>query len=156
MRKKTALITGGSRGIGRAIALDLAAQEWAVAIGYRQNQAAAQATLDAMQQKGGNGLALRADVSDPQAATFLVRQVEKTWGHLDALINTVGPYHRQNFFESSVESWHAMFDHNLHPVFYLCRAAAAGMQERKWGRIINFAVANADQLHSQPNVTAYY
>jgi 3-oxoacyl-[acyl-carrier protein] reductase len=49
-----------------------------------------------------------------------------------------------------------MFDHNLHPVFYLCRAAAPGMQERKWGRIINFAVANADQLHSQPNVTAYY
>jgi 3-oxoacyl-[acyl-carrier protein] reductase len=58
--------------------------------------------------------------------------------------------------EESIEGWHAMFDSNLHPVFYLCRAVATGMIRRSWGRIINFSMVNADQNAGQPFVTAHY
>jgi 3-oxoacyl-[acyl-carrier protein] reductase len=86
----------------------------------------------------------------------LVQKVEKEWGRIDALINAAGPYHRVSLFDETIAGWHEMFDNNLHPVFYLSRAVAAGMKARKWGRIINFSMANADQLVGQPFVTAYY
>ena len=58
--------------------------------------------------------------------------------------------------EESLEGWHEMFDHNLHPVFYLSRLAAAGMMQRRWGRIVSFSMVNADQQVAQPYVTAHY
>ena len=101
-------------------------------------------------------MAEQCDVSDPAAAAALVQKVETAWGRIDALINCAGPYHRVNLLEESVEGWHEMFDNNLHPVFYLSRAVAPGMKQRGWGRIVNFSMANADQLVSQPQVTAHY
>jgi len=154
--RKVALITGGARGIGRTIALDLAERDWAVAICYRKSEKEANETLAAIQQKGAKGLAIRCDVSDHNAATNLVKQVETGWGRIDALINGAGPYHRVNLLDETIAGWHEMFDHNLHPIFYLSRAVAAGMKKRQWGRIINFSMANADQLIGQPFVTAHY
>jgi 3-oxoacyl-[acyl-carrier protein] reductase len=154
--EKVAIITGGSRGIGRTIALNLAEQGWAVAICYRKSETEANATLAAIQEKGARGLAIQCDVSDPKAVTELVQKIEKTWGRIDALINGAGPYHRVNLLDETIAGWHEMFDNNLHPVFYLSRAVAAGMKTRQWGRIINFGMANADQLVGQPFVTAYY
>jgi 3-oxoacyl-[acyl-carrier protein] reductase len=101
-------------------------------------------------------MAEQADVSDPQVAEGLVRRVEKEWGRVDALINCAGPYHRVNLLEETLEGWHAMFNNNLHPVFYMSRAVAPGMKGRKWGRIINFSMANADQMVAQPELTAHY
>lgn len=154
--KKVALITGGARGIGRTVALDLAAREWAVAVCYRKSEKEANETLTAIQQKNADGLAIRCDVSDPVAAADLVKQVEKEWGRIDVLINSAGPYHRVNLLDETIAGWHEMFDHNLHPLFYLSRAVVVGMKERQWGRIINFSMANADQLIGQPFVTAHY
>ncbi|MFQ5846220.1 MAG: SDR family NAD(P)-dependent oxidoreductase [Candidatus Methylomirabilales bacterium] len=156
MKERVALITGGARGIGRAIALRIAESDWSVAICYRESEREAQETVEAIRKKGGQGLAVRADVSDPEAALGLIRQVEKTWGRIDALINCAGPYHRVPLLEETLEGWHAMFGNNLHPVFYLSRLAAPGMIERKWGRIITFGMANADQLVAQPQITAHY
>ena len=156
MKKRVALITGGARGIGRGIALHLADADWAVAICYRTSEREAQGALEAIKKKGGDGLAVRADVSDPEAASGLVHEVEKTWGRIDALINCVGPYHRAPLLEETVEGWHGMFNNNLHPVFYLSRLVAPGMIERKWGRIITFSMANADRLIAQPQLTAHY
>ena len=99
---------------------------------------------------------MKCDVSDPKAAEELVRQVESEWGRIDALINCAGPYHRVNILEETIKGWHSMFDNNLHPVFYLSRAVAPGMKERKWGRIINFGMANADKLSAQSETTAHY
>ena len=154
--QKVALITGGARGIGRTIALDLAERGWAVAICYRKSEKEATETLAAIQQKSADGLAIRCDVSDHVAASALIQQVEKTWGRIDALLNGAGTYHRINLLEETIAGWHEMFDNNLHPVFYLSRAVAEGMKERRWGRIINFSMANADQLIGQPFVTAHY
>ena len=156
MKKRVAVITGGARGIGRAIALHLAASGWSVAICYRTSEREAEETVEAIKQAGTRGLAVQADVSDPEAALRLVREVEKTWGRIDALINCAGPYHRVPLLEETLEGWHAMFSNNLHPVFYLSRLVAPGMIERKWGRIITFSMATADQLVAQPQVTAHY
>jgi 3-oxoacyl-[acyl-carrier protein] reductase len=156
MANKVALITGGAKGIGRAIALDLAAQHWSIAICYRKSSQAAADTSKGILARGGQVLAIQCDVSDPEAANMLVQRVETEWGRIDALINGAGPYHRINLFEETIEGWREMFDGNLHPIFYLAQAVAGGMKARKWGRIVNFSMANADQMIAQPDVTAHY
>ena len=105
---------------------------------------------------GGQGLAIRCDVSDPNAAQRLVHQVEESWGHIDVLINGAGPYHRINLFDETPVGWSEMLQNNLDPVFYLAQAVAPGMRARKYGRIISFGMANADKMEAQPNVTAHY
>src|SRR5262249_40129626 len=127
-----------------------------VAFCYRTSQKEAEETAAAMEEKGGRALAVCCDVSQPAAAEDLVRLVESRWGRIDALINGAGPYHRVNLLEETVEGWHAMFDNNLHPIFYLSRAVAPGMKARQWGRIISFSMANADQMVGQPDITAHY
>jgi len=156
MNPHVALITGGAKGIGRGIALDLAAQKCKIAFCYRTSEAEAQKTSAAITERGGQSLGIRCDVSDPIAARDLVSQIEKQWGRIDVLINGAGPYHRINLFEETVEGWREMFDGNLHPIFYLAQAVAPGMKTRKFGRIINFSMANADQMIAQPDVTAHY
>ncbi len=156
MSTKVALITGGAKGIGRGLALDLATQKWNIAFCYRTSDAEAEKTAAAITERGGQARAIRCDVSDPAAAKQMVEQVEKEWGHIDVLVNGAGPYHRVNLFEETVEGWNEMFDGNLHPIFYLAQAVAPGMKANKSGRIINFSMANADQMISQPDVTAHY
>ena len=156
MSTNVALITGGARGIGRGIALDLAARQWRIAFCYRTSAAAAKETAAAIVERGAQALPIRCDVSDPVAARGLVGRVEQEWGRIDVLINGAGPYHRVNLFEESVQGWNEMFDSNLHPIFYLAQAAAPGMKARRSGHIINFSMANADQMVGQPEVTAHY
>jgi 3-oxoacyl-[acyl-carrier protein] reductase len=156
MNDRVALISGGARGIGRAVALDLAARGWSVAICYRTSAEEASAVVDAVKARGAGGLALQCDVSDPKAAVEWVEHVNKEWGRVDALINGAGPYHRVSLLEETNEGWHSMFDNNLHPVFYLTKAVIPIMKERKWGRIICFSMANAEQLIAQPQLTAHY
>jgi 3-oxoacyl-[acyl-carrier protein] reductase len=156
MSDRVALITGGAKGIGRAVALDLAGQGWNVAICYRTSAKEAAEVTDAVAKKGPKALAIQCDVSNPKAAAAMVERVEKEWGRVDALINSAGPYHRVDLMKETVEGWRSMFDNNLHPVFYLSQAVIPGMTERKWGRIVCFSMANADQLIAQPNLTAHY
>ncbi len=154
--RRVALITGGARGIGRAIGLDLARAGWAVALCYRTSATAAAEARAALEAAGVPALALQADVSDPAAAEQLVRRVEAAWGRIDALVHCAGPYHRVDLLRETPAGWREMIDNNLHPVFYVSRAAVPGMQARRWGRIVAFAMATADQLTAQPNVTAHY
>jgi len=156
MIKRVALITGGARGIGRGLALDLAANHWAVAFCYRTSQQEAEEVTRTIEGQGGKALAIQCDVSDPNAVTRLVQQVEGTWGRIDALINGAGPYHRVPLFEETSDGWSEMFTNNLHPIFYLAKAVAPGMKARKSGRIISFSMANADKMEAQPHVTAHY
>lgn len=156
MDGKVALITGGAKGIGRAVALDLAKQGWSVAVCYRKSAQDGAQVADAVEKTGSRGLAVQCDVSEPEAARQLVKQVEETLGRIDALIHCAGPYHRVKVLEESIEGWRSMFDNNLHPLFYLSQVAAPGMIERKWGRIVCFSMANADQLVAQPQLTAHY
>ncbi len=154
--QRVALISGGARGIGRAIGVDLAGSGWSVALCYRTSAQDAADAVAEIEARGSRGLAIQADVSDPAACRALVDQVNATWGRIDALVNCAGPYHRVDLLEETDEGWHEMFANNLDPVFYLARAVAPGMIERKWGRIISFGMANADQLAAQPTITAHF
>ena len=156
MFERVAVITGGARGIGRAIALDLAAQKWSIAIAYRTSEKEASETSKEIAARGGTPMALRCDVSDPAAAQGLIRQVEQRWGRIDVLINGAGPYHRVNLLKETPEGWSEMLNNNLHSIFYLGQAVADGMKTRKYGRIVNFSMANADQMNAQPEITAHY
>ena len=153
---RTALITGGARGIGRGVALDLARRGWNVALCYRRSAREAEEVVAAANAQGVRSLAVQCDVSDAKAAASMVERVEKEWGRIDALINGAGPYHRVDLLKESIEGWHSMFDNNLHPIFYLSRAVLPGMTARRWGRIVSFSMANADQMIAQPNLTAHY
>ncbi len=156
LSQRVALITGGAKGIGRAVALDLATRGWAVAICYRTSVIEADQVINTVHANGGTAWAVQCDVSRTEAAERLVEQVRQQWGHIDALINSAGPYHRISLLQETVEGWHSMFDNNLHPVFYLTRAVIPMMRERKWGRIVSFSMANVEQLIAQPQLTAHY
>lgn len=156
MSNNVVAITGGAKGIGKAIALALADKKWTIAICYRTSEDAALETVKEIEEKGSTAIAIQCDVSDPDLAIQFVHDVERAFGHIDALINCAGPYHRVNLLDETSDGWNAMFDNNLHPIFHLTKAVAPGMRERKWGRIINFGVVNADRMIAQPYITAYY
>src|SRR5687767_9020838 len=92
--RKTALVTGGAKGIGRGIALDLAKRGWNVAVTYRTSEAAARDVVELATRAGARAVAIRADVADPAAVDAMVAQTTTDLGGPDALVHCVGPYHR--------------------------------------------------------------
>lgn len=153
---RTVLVTGGARGIGRQVALDLASQGWAVAVCYRTSSQAAEDTRREIAARGVPALAVQADVSRPAVCETLVRQVLEWRGGLDALVHGAGPFRRVDLFQETPEGWRDMFAGNLDSLFFMARAAAPPMIEARWGRIVAFSIANADRLLAQPMVTAHY
>jgi 3-oxoacyl-[acyl-carrier protein] reductase len=153
---RVALIAGGTQGIGRAIAIELARRGWAVALGYRANHGAAQQTLAAAEALGGAAIVAQADVSLPEACEALVGRALDWRGRIDALVDCAGPYHRIDLLAETPQGWREMFAGNLDSLFYLSRLVAPGMAQRGWGRIVAFSIANADRLQAQPGLTAYY
>ncbi len=156
MTNRVALIPGGAKGIGRAIGLRLAKDGWNIALCYRKSGDAAEEAVNGMRAEGAEAFSVQCDVSDPAACKELVDQVLDKFGAIHALINCAGPYHRVPLLKETIEGWKEMFDNNLHPVFYLSRLVAPVMQEQRWGRLINFSMANADRMVAQPHVTAHY
>lgn len=156
MADRVALITGGAKGIGRAVGIRLAEGGWAVAFCYRTSAEAAEETAHLIEQHGGRALPVRCDVADPTSCEALVERATREYRRIDALLNCAGPYRRVPLLEETVDGWRAMFDNNLHPVFYMSRLVAPQMVAQRWGRIINFSMANADQAVAQPQITAHY
>src|SRR5438552_10173361 len=126
---RVALITGGARGIGRAVGLDLASQGWSIAVCYRTSAEDADATCSEIESQGGKALGVQCDVSDPAAAESFVRQAEQKWGRIDALINCAGPYHRVDILKETPEGWREMFANNLDPVFFMSRLEVVRSEE---------------------------
>src|SRR5213593_1841275 len=109
---KAALITGGAKGIGHAVGLDLAAAGWDIALCYRTSEREAAETASRIMQSGRRAMAERCDVSDAAAGEAFVRNVEKEFSAEDALINCAGPYHRINILDETPAGWTAMFARN--------------------------------------------
>lgn len=141
---KTALVTGGSRGIGRAIALELARGGASVIVSYRSGADEAEAVAD---EAGGR--AVRADVSDAGEARSLVEEA----GDLDILVNNAGLTRDALLARMSDEDWDAVLDTNLSGTFYTCRAAARGMMRRRGGAIVN--VTSIVALRGNPGQVNY-
>ncbi len=134
---KTALVTGGSRGIGKAIALRLAAQGADVAFSYRGNETAAAATKSEIEALGRRALAVQADVSDADAADGLVKTVLEAFDKIDILVNNAGITRDDLIMRMSVEDFRAVLETNLFGAFYAIKAVTRPMLKAKGGRIIN-------------------
>lgn len=154
--QKVALIPGGAKGIGREIGLRLGERGWAVALCYRKSRSDAEATAQAIEERGGKALALHADVSRPEVCEVLVERVLEWQERIDALIHCAGPYHRLNLLDETPAGWREMFAGNLDSLFFLARLVAPVMIRQQGGRIVAFSMANADRLMAQTQLTAHY
>ena len=136
---KNALVTGGSRGIGRAIALQLARDGARVAFSYRTGEVEAQAVAKEITDLGKEVLMLRADVSNPKEARGLVAKVLERWGRLDILVNNAGITRDKSVRKLSDEEWTEVINTNLNSVYYCSSAAIKSMCDQQYGRIINIS-----------------
>lgn len=152
---RVALITGGTRSIGRAIALRLARDGFVPVVNFRDDEAAAARAVTALRKFAPRALMLRADVTDPAQAASLLQTVLDRFGRLDALVNNVGPLLYKNWFETSPEEWQAMFAGNLHSAFYCTRAAVPAMRAAGGGAVVNIGSPAAAVVRGVPNATAY-
>ena len=136
---KIALVTGGSRGIGRAICLEFARQGADVAVNYAGNEAAARETVEACEAQGVKALAIRADVADPKACEDMVKQVLDAFGRIDILVNNAGITRDGLTLQMKEEDFDAVLDTNLKGAFCCCKAVYRPMMRQRYGRIINMS-----------------
>lgn len=135
--KKVALITGSSRGIGRAEAIALAENGYAVCINYIENEAAAAETLALIQNAGNEAMCVKADVADKAAVSAMVREIEEKLGHVTLLVNNAGIAGQCLFQDISEEYWQRMLDVNLSGSFNTIQAVLPHMLHEHSGCIIN-------------------
>lgn len=150
---KIALVTGGSRGIGRAIALEFAARGAAVVVNYNKSPEAAEEVVKQIQDAGGKAAAAQADVSDFKQAEALVKFAIETFGGLDILVNNAGITRDQLIMMMPEADWDAVINTNLKSTFNCSKAAVKHMMRKRTGRIISIASV-AGQL-GNPGQTNY-
>lgn len=133
---QVALVTGASRGIGRAIALDLAKQGARVLVNYQHNQAAAEAVVEAIMACGGEAIAQRASVDVSSDVDGMVQACLDQWGQIDILVANAGITNDGPFLRMKEAQWRSVIDTNLSGVFRCCRAVLAPMRARGYGRVV--------------------
>jgi 3-oxoacyl-[acyl-carrier protein] reductase len=152
---KVALVTGGSRGIGRAVALELASMGAAVAVNYAARADEAAAVVADIEARGGRAVALGADVSDPAAAAALVAQAVEQLGGLHVLVNNAGITRDNLAMRMKDSEWLDVLGVDLSGAFYCSRAALRPMLKAHWGRIVNMAsIAGTSGNAGQANYSA--
>lgn len=139
LQDKVVIVTGASRGIGRAIALSLAAEGASVAVNYASSGAAAEAVVAEIQAAGSEAIALQADVSKPDQVEAFIAAVMEQWGRVDVLVNNAGITRDTLLLRMDLEQWQAVIDLNLTGVFLCTKAISKIMLKQKSGRIINIA-----------------
>ena len=155
LRNRVALVTGGSRGIGKGISLRLAQDGARLAIAYRSNKTAAQHVLRQLQASGADCVAVETDISDAARAEQLIKAVADRFGRLDIVVNNVGDFRWGTLAESSLEDWQSIFSSNLSSVVFVSRAALPHMRRGRWGRIINLGAVGAERAFGQAKISAY-
>lgn len=136
---KSALVTGGSRGIGRAIAIKLAAEGAAVAINYAGNAKAAEEVKSIIEAAGGKAMIVQADVSNGESVDAMIKEVVDTFGGIDILVNNAGITRDGLLMRRKEEDWDAVINTNLKGVFYCTKAVSKLMMKKRAGRIVNMA-----------------
>ena len=140
---RVALVTGGSRGIGRAIALALAEAGAAVAIAFRAQEASARDVVATIVEAGGRAFTSQCDVRDPAAVTAFVDAATQALGPVDILVNNAGVVRDSHILFLDRPKWDEVLDVNLNAPYHAVRAVVRGMLVRRWGRIINISSPSA-------------
>jgi 3-oxoacyl-[acyl-carrier protein] reductase len=154
LKDQVALVTGGSRGIGRAIVLAFVAEGAKVAFVYRGSQAAADSLMEEITKAGGTGLALQGDVADPAVAPRCVEKVLADWGRIDVLVNNAGVIRDDLFVRMEADAFDLVIKTNLGGTVNFCRAVAYNpMMKQRRGRIIN--VSSVAATHVNQGQTNY-
>jgi 3-oxoacyl-[acyl-carrier protein] reductase len=136
---RVALVTGGSRGIGRAIAERLAADGHQVAVNYTANKDAADATVDAITAAGGTAVALQGDVGDPESVAALFESITEQLGPVEILVNNAGITRDDLILRMGVEAWDDVIETNLRSVYLATKIALRSMLRARWGRVISIS-----------------
>ena len=136
---RIAVVTGGSRGIGRAVCLELARRGAHVALCYAGNEAAAKETVAACEAEGARAMAVRCDVSDESQVKALMDAALKEFGRIDILVNNAGITRDGLLLRMKEEDLDRVLEVNLKGVFHCMKLAARGMSRRRWGRIISMS-----------------
>lgn len=152
-KQSVALVTGGSRGIGRAICLELARRGMAVAVNYAGSQGAALETVEACRSLGVEAEAFRADVSDPDACEELVKAVKERFGTLEVLVNNAGITRDGLLMTAKAEDFSQVLDTNLKGAYFCMKAASKLMVRQRFGRIVN--LSSVVGLRGNPGQTGY-
>ena len=139
MIQRVALVTGSSRGIGRAIALRLARDGMAVAVNYRERRDQAEEVVGLIERAGGRAVALAGDLVSPEDCARLVAAARQALGPIDILVNNAGVFRKGDLAEFDFAQFHGMREINVDGVVRVTRAVAGDMQARRWGRIVNIA-----------------
>ncbi len=139
---KNAIVTGGSRGIGTAVCLDLAANGANVALNYRKSAAEAEKVVERIREMGRKALAVKADVSNFQDAQRMVKQVLEEFGSLEILVNNAGINWDGVIWKMTEEQWDAVIQVDLKGTFNYCRATAPIFREQRYGKIVNITSIN--------------
>ena len=150
-----ALVTGGSRGIGRAISLALAEAGWKVAVNYRSAADAASEVVRQIESRGGTAVAVPGDVTEEEAAGSVVASVEEQLGPLGVLVNNVGEFRLAPLGAMSYKQWREVIDSNLSSAFLMSHLVLPGMRRRRYGRIVNIGLGPVHLVRAAPNVAAY-
>jgi len=132
-------VTGGSRGIGAAVAKGLGKEGATVVINYNHSQGEAESVVNEIKAMGSLAVALQADISDAEATKVFIEKALADFGKIDILVNNAGITRDKTFKKMSFEEWHKVIDTNLSSVFNTCKIALPSMLEQKYGRIINIS-----------------
>jgi len=155
LSEQVAIVTGASRGIGRATAIALAATGVKVVVNYAQSSGAAEEVVKEIEKNGGNAIALKADVSKSEEVDSLIEQTLKTFGRIDILVNNAGITRDTLLLRMKLEDWQAVIDLNLTGVFLCTKAVSKVMLKQKSGRVINItSVAGLMGNPGQANYSA--
>lgn len=151
--EKVVLVTGSSRGLGKATALRFGSLGYKVAVHYANSAAGAEAVAEAILEAGGDAATFQADVADEDACTRLIKDVQQHFGRLDILVNNAGITKDGLVLRMKRSDWDAVLATNLSSAFTLSKAALRGMLANKWGRIIN--VSSVVALNGNPGQANY-
>ena len=151
--KRAAIVTGGSRGIGRAVCLALAEQGVNVVVNYAGSAAAAEETAALCREKGVEAIAVQASVADAAQVDALFEKAVETFGKVDILVNNAGITRDNLIVRISEEDFDAVLDTNLKGAFLCCKKAARIMMRQRWGRIVN--ISSVVGLRGNPGQTNY-
>lgn len=153
LKGRVALITGGSRGIGRACCEHIARAGAAVAVNFRSNEQAAKKTVELVEAAGGRAMTIRADVSSQEEVARMVSAVEQQLGPIDLLVNNAGIFDHVSHEETTAELWQRTLDVNLTGTYFVTWAVKDDMIARGFGRIVN--IASIAALRARPQSIAY-